>query len=121
MKTDIVASTYFSTQKKLSLRQARWPEFLQEYDFEWQHKLGRHNQVTDAHSRKEVITEYLAALSQVESDLMDKIQQTAEIDTQYQKLVHDVKEGVVQRYWLEDGLLHAKGAKLYVPKGGDLR
>ena len=120
-KTDNVANTYFSTQKKLSPRQARWPKFLQEYDFEWQHKSGKHNRVADALSRREVITEYLAALSQVESDLADKIRKTAEADTQYQKLVHDVKEGVVRRYWLEDGLLHAKGARLYVPKGGNLR
>lgn len=37
------------------------------------------------------------------------------------KLVRDVKEGVIRRYWVEDGLLHAKGARLYVPKGGNLR
>jgi len=68
VKTDNVANTYFATQKKLSPRQARWQEFLQEYDFEWQHKPGRHNQVADALSRKQVI-EFVAALSQVETDL----------------------------------------------------
>jgi hypothetical protein len=28
-----------------------------------------------------------------------------------------VKQGVVRRYWLEDGVLYAKGHRLYVPAG----
>lgn len=64
--TDNVASIFFKTQKKLSPRQARWQEFLEEYDFEWQHKPGRHNQVADALSRKE-IADYVAAISNIET------------------------------------------------------
>jgi hypothetical protein len=30
-------------------------------------------------------------------------------------LVHQVKELILQRYWLEDGLLYAKGGFLFVP------
>lgn len=30
-------------------------------------------------------------------------------------LVNQVKEGIIQRYWLEDGLLYAKGGLLFVP------
>jgi hypothetical protein len=30
-------------------------------------------------------------------------------------LVHQVKEVILQRYWLEDGLLYAKGGFLFVP------
>ena len=54
--TDNVANTFFKTQKKLSPKQARWQEFLQEYDFVWKHKPGRHNQVAHALtlSRKKV-------------------------------------------------------------------
>lgn len=33
--TDNVANTFFKTQKKLSPKQARWQEFLQEDDFVW--------------------------------------------------------------------------------------
>jgi hypothetical protein len=40
VKTDNMANTFFKTQKKLSQRQARWQEFLAEYDFEWKHKPG---------------------------------------------------------------------------------
>lgn len=30
-------------------------------------------------------------------------------------LVHQVKKVILQRYWLEDGLLYAKGGFLFVP------
>ncbi|XP_059437724.1 uncharacterized protein LOC132170646 [Corylus avellana] len=53
VRTDNAANTFFQTQKKLSAKQARWQEFLQEYDFVWVHKPGKHNQVADALSRKE--------------------------------------------------------------------
>ena len=54
VRTDNVANTFFKTQKKLSPKQARWQEFLAEYDFVWEHKPKKHNQVVDALSRKEV-------------------------------------------------------------------
>ena len=37
VRMDNVA-TFFNTQKKLSPKQARWQELLQEYDFVWEHK-----------------------------------------------------------------------------------
>ncbi|KAK4397971.1 RNA-directed DNA polymerase [Sesamum angolense] len=50
--TDNVANKYFKMQRKLSLKQARWQEFLGEFDFEWVHRQGKHNDVADALSRK---------------------------------------------------------------------
>ena len=41
--TDNVANTFFKTQKKLTTKQARWQEFLADFDFMWVHKPGRHN------------------------------------------------------------------------------
>ncbi|KAH7836343.1 hypothetical protein Vadar_000105 [Vaccinium darrowii] len=49
------------------------------------------------------------------------IWENAKTDAEYQQLVKKVKEGIVRRYWLEDGLLHAKGDWLYVPVLGGLR
>ena len=57
--TDNVANTFFKTQKKLTAKQARWQEFLADFDFVWVHRPGRHNQVADALSRKEV-TSYVS-------------------------------------------------------------
>ncbi|GLT55164.1 hypothetical protein SLA2020_283090 [Shorea laevis] len=61
-----------SIQKKLSPKQARWQEFLQEYDFVWEHKPGRYNQMADALNCKHV-DEVIVALSRVEYDFLDKI------------------------------------------------
>lgn len=113
--TDNVANTFFQSQKTLSPKQARWMEFLEEYDFTWQHKPGRHNLVPDALSRK--AQEMCAAITAVESDFTKRVQEECKIDSEYQRLVEQVKEGSVRRYWLEKGLLFTTGRRLYVPTG----
>ncbi|XP_044510183.1 uncharacterized protein LOC123228802 [Mangifera indica] len=118
--TDNVANTYFKTQKKLSAKQARWQEFLAEYDFEWVHRAGSENRVADALSRKEVHA-YVAALTEVQSDFLGKLRVQAEEDAEYAHLREQVEQGVVRKYWLDRGLLYAKGGRLYVPKSGGLR
>ncbi|KAK4384545.1 hypothetical protein Sango_3049900 [Sesamum angolense] len=50
--TDNVANKYFKMQRKPSPKQARWQEFLGEFDFEWVHRPGKHNDVANALSRK---------------------------------------------------------------------
>ena len=54
------------------------------------------------------IHDYVVVISQITMDFLDQIKACAESDSDYQKLVQDVKEGMVRRYWLEDNLLHAK-------------
>jgi hypothetical protein len=72
--------------------------------------------VADALSRKHVDA-VVATLSRVETDFLDKIRELAKHDSAYVKMADLVKQGVVRRYWLEDGLLYAKGRRLYVPSG----
>ncbi|KAF7143242.1 hypothetical protein RHSIM_Rhsim05G0156800 [Rhododendron simsii] len=71
-------------------------------------------------SRKEVLG-YIAAISRVASGFVDRIRANAGNDAEYQKLVQQVKDGTVLRYWLEDSLFHVKGDRLYVPLLGGLR
>lgn len=52
VKTHNVAASYFSSQPKLSLKQARWQDFLAEFDMTIEYRPGRHNAVVDALSRK---------------------------------------------------------------------
>uniref|UniRef100_A0A3Q7GSZ9 Reverse transcriptase/retrotransposon-derived protein RNase H-like domain-containing protein n=1 Tax=Solanum lycopersicum TaxID=4081 RepID=A0A3Q7GSZ9_SOLLC len=60
VRTDNVGNTFFKTQKKLSPKQARWQEFVEEYDFVWEHKPGKHNQIEDQeHEPRFGITKYL--------------------------------------------------------------
>ncbi|KAG6515906.1 hypothetical protein ZIOFF_026344 [Zingiber officinale] len=73
--------------------QARWQEFLAEYDFAWEHKPGKHNQVADALSRKEVFATFYS-ISRVESDMLDRIKVVAASDTTYGKLVQQGGGGV---------------------------
>ena len=73
--------------------------------------------MADALSRKNV-DEMVAALSRIKSNFLNKIREMSKQDTAYLKLAEQVKEGIVHRYWLEDGLLYTKGHHLYIPIGG---
>ena len=99
--TDNVTNTFFTTQKKLTAKQARWQEFLADFDLVWVHKPGRHNQVADALSRKEVAS-YVGSLSSVVTDFKQRVRLEAAQDSTYQKLVEQAKEGTTRRYWLEN-------------------
>ncbi|KAL0307237.1 UNVERIFIED_CONTAM: Retrovirus-related Pol polyprotein from transposon.6 [Sesamum radiatum] len=74
------------TTRKLSPKQARWQEFLGEFDFEWVHRPGKHNDMADALSQK-LVEEYVAALTVVESDFLDQIRESFKTDASYLKLV----------------------------------
>lgn len=43
VKTDNVATTYFQSQKKLTAKQARWQDFLAEFNFTLEYKPGKAN------------------------------------------------------------------------------
>ena len=49
--TDHHPLTYLKTQANLSRRQARWVEFLEQFNFDWLYRPGRLNVVADALSR----------------------------------------------------------------------
>nr|XP_029117999.1 uncharacterized protein LOC114913497 [Elaeis guineensis] len=84
------------------------------------HKSERHNQVADALSRKGIV-EVAAAIFSVEADFTDKIRMAAQLDKGYQKLLQQVRDAVIRRYWVEEGLLMGKGNRLYIPDGKGLR
>ena len=113
--TDNVANTFFKTQKKLTAKQARWQDFLADFDFDfmWVHKLGRHNQVENALSRKEVMSN-VGSLSLVVAKFKELVRHEAPQDSTYQNLVEQVKSGTIRRYWLENELLYFTIGKQYV-------
>ena len=115
--TDNVANTFFKTQKKLSARQARWQEFLVEFNFQWLHRPRRHNIVADALSQKEAVA-YIMTLSKVISDFNERIKKAAGLDVGYEKLRQQVRNGEIRKYWLGSDLLVFKGGRLYVLVGG---
>ncbi|GJT50986.1 ATP-binding cassette subfamily C member 8 [Tanacetum coccineum] len=117
IKTDNIATSYFQTQKKLSPKQARWQDFLAEFDYQLEYKPGKANVVADALSRK---AEF-AAITQAQFFLQDRIKEGLEHDPLAKKIIALAKDGRTQRFWLKGDMLFTKGDRLYVPKWGDLR
>jgi len=48
IKTNNVATSYFQTQRKLTPKQARWKDFLSEFEYIMEYNPGRANLVVDA-------------------------------------------------------------------------
>lgn len=76
VRTDNVATSYFQTQKKLSPKQARWQDFLAEFDYVLEYESGKANFVADALSRKAD----LAAMSRPECSLVERIKEGLQHD-----------------------------------------
>ena len=117
VKTDNVATSYFQSQKKLSPKQARWQDFLAEFDYTLEYKPGRGNVVADALSRKAT----LAALVQTGSSLLKRVRVGLHSDPQALQLLEFAKQGKSRRFWTEDGLLYSTGRRLFVPRYDNLR
>ncbi|RVW20599.1 Retrovirus-related Pol polyprotein from transposon 17.6 [Vitis vinifera] len=77
VKTDNVATSYFQTKKKLSPKQARWQDFLVEFDCTLEYKPGSANHVADALSRK---AELASMTSQPQGDIMDLLREGLQHD-----------------------------------------
>ncbi|PKI77579.1 hypothetical protein CRG98_002033 [Punica granatum] len=89
VRTDNIATSYFQTQKKLSPKQARWQDFLAEFDFVMEYKPGRTNVVADALSRRVE----LAAISQLENPLLGRIKEGLQHDAKARILLKLTREG----------------------------
>ena len=95
VKTDNVTANYFASQPKLSVKQARWQDFLAEFDMTIEYRPGRHNAVADALSRKGQLAalegEDRAARSrsrvQMSEEMQNKLKESVETDTQAQNIV----------------------------------
>ena len=72
LRSDHCGLKYLFDQPILNARQARWLEFLCEFDFEIKHIEGKENKVVDALSKK-VHEMHVASLSIFQSDLRQHI------------------------------------------------
>ncbi|RVX13859.1 RNA-directed DNA polymerase-like [Vitis vinifera] len=115
VKTDNVATSYFQTQKKLSPKQARWQDFLAEFDYTLEYKPGSANHVADALSRK---AELASITSQPQGDIMDLLREGLQHDPVAKSLIALAHEGKTKRFWVEDGLLYTKGDDSTCLSGG---
>ncbi|KAE8692579.1 hypothetical protein F3Y22_tig00110831pilonHSYRG00022 [Hibiscus syriacus] len=115
--TDNVANSYFLTQKKLSPKHARWQEFLAEFDLSFEHKSGKVNFVADALSRRY----NMELVSMPTGQMRERIKEGLSHDPMATLLIELATEGKTRKFWLEGGLLYARGHRLYVPQFEGLR
>jgi hypothetical protein len=115
----------FDHQKDLSWRQARWQEFLSQYDYQIVYILGEANCVADALSRlpnsvDDALPTPVAAMLTVSSDptLLQSIQNGYQTDPFCIKL-SKADESIKGIRWV-NGLLYVGGC-LVIPRTGSLR
>jgi transposase InsO family protein len=130
--TDHDTLRHFPTQPKLTRRQARWMELLQEYDFDFKFKRGADNIVPDALSRRPDYQDHPAIPMSInaldlQSDtglrqrLIDGYKEDPRLASIYQSCLRGKSPSL---YSLHDGLLYVErhgDTLLCIPKSSDLR
>jgi hypothetical protein len=107
--TDHRSLRYLQTQPSLSARQARWSEFLQQFDFDIEYRPGKENVVADALSRRVDHVNQVTMMSSVVAD--DLINSIKEVSTQaWFNEVSQKEKDVVRK----DGIVWYDG-KIYIP------
>jgi hypothetical protein len=130
--TDHATLQHFPTQPKLTRRQARWMELLQEYDFDFKYKRGVDNIVPDALSRRpdhqEPDPPTLTVNSmtvQLDPGLRQRLVDSYPDDPKLGPIYKSCLEGSIPpRYCLIDGLLciSRRGNTLVcIPQKSDIR
>lgn len=103
-------------------KQARWQDFLAEFDMVLEYKPGRTNQVADALSRKAELAalklEEVAAVSQLKGVIPDRIREGLDKDPVAKTLMQLAQQGKTRRFWIRDGLLITKGTGSMCQNGG---
>lgn len=129
--TDHATLQHFPTQPKLTRRQARWMELLQEYDFDFRYKRGEDNIVPDALSRRpdHIVNHLSIALHSMditlEKGLKQRIIDGYSEDLKLAPIYKSCLQGrPPQRYLLYEGLLCVirRGIPVIcIPRHSDIR
>lgn len=121
--TDHSPLTYLQSQPKLSKRQARWLEVLQEFKFEIKYKAGKDNVVADALSRATHQLENQAMMThQLETDLAARVFAAYEVDDLCKKLIDDTNRPSNVRWDGQKLWKHIGGSwKWWIPEDEGLR
>ena len=106
------------------MRQRRWIELLQEYDFDIVYHPGKENNIVDSLSCKS----YLGAISMPDDPILSKVRESALEDTKYQKMLDltrnggrsDAEKALISNYLENDGCLYYRH-RLCIPRDVVLR
>ncbi|MCO5580269.1 hypothetical protein L7F22_034135 [Adiantum nelumboides] len=122
--TDHKSLNWIFTQPNLNMRQRKWIELLQEYDFDIKYRPGKDNVVADGLSRKS----FLNAISIPNNPILDMIKEASQKDQEYQELIArilnagEAKENSrpAKEYSLQGDFLYYE-QRLCVPKDPTLK
>src|ERR1700680_1182957 len=116
--TDHRSLQYLATQDKLSARQTRWREFLQQFDFEIKYRPGKENDVADGLSRR---PDHLSSMN--ESSISTDNELVDLITTEYQNdpVTKHILEKGNKKFTVRDGLIYTADNKLYIPGSEKVR
>ena len=101
--------------KKLSPKQARWQDFLAEFNYTLEYKPRSANHVADALSRK---AELASMTSQHQGDIMDLLREGLQHDPVAKSLIAMAHEGKTKRFWVEDEYSTLRGDDSTCLSGG---
>jgi hypothetical protein len=123
--TDHATLQHFPTQPKLTRRQARWMELLQEYNFTFKYKKGTDNIVPDALSRRPDHRELNTLSVQLDPGLRQRLVDSYRTDPRL-KLVYEscLQGSPPKNYFLINGVLCVQRNDLFlvcIPANSDLR
>lgn len=122
--TDHKSLVHFDTQPKLTERQARWNEFMSEFDYEIIHQEGKKNVVADALSRRPDhagdidiprVIQVLNHVSTISSSMEAEIQSACSSDEFAQSIYKGIITSRARQFSVKDGLIWYNRSRLYVP------
>ena len=87
--TDHKSLKWILVQPNLNMRQRRWIELLQEYDFDIIYQPGKENVIADALSCKS----FVGAISILNNPILELVKDSISLDPEYQQMMDIVKLG----------------------------
>lgn len=85
------------------------------------YKTGKSNIVTNALSQNVGAKSFVNSMVRIEGAMLDRIKAKIAQDQVTVKLLKQVADGITRKFWVEEGVLYAKGCHPYVPLTGGLQ